>query len=317
MSFEVATLRAVRHVVIRLAEMLGLGVLLAKVNEEYWETKDEYMWEFIERTTIRQAQLVDTESEPEEAPSEIEELQSLGSRVPLMGKEFKTVEPSGTRTDSSHSSSSSDSTTPLSPDHPLTYVSPTPPPTRASFHRRTTRMTVHVQPAMSLGYSARVTEVMALSDSAFRKRPHDEEVRSDLAHGHRVTLDLLHERFGLGLWVLRHRELTVEEDQVPSTFVVGQSSRSVSERQGAERVSVFRQPTLVTWIDPEDDRDHTQHLDVLTPTLIADIDIDVRDLYTRSGVVRDEIFSCRVGRYAASASGDERSCYCFREGERS
>ncbi|GKA96935.1 hypothetical protein Tco_0824829 [Tanacetum coccineum] len=119
---------------------------------------------------VRQTQLVDIESEPKEAPSKTEELQSLGFRVPLMGEEFETVKPSGTRTDSSHSSASSDSTTPLSPDHPLTHVSPTPTPTRASFYRRIVRMTVRVQPAMSPGYSARVTEAMALSDSAFRKR---------------------------------------------------------------------------------------------------------------------------------------------------
>ncbi|GKG37002.1 hypothetical protein Tco_0447175, partial [Tanacetum coccineum] len=57
----------------------------------------------------------------------------------------------------------------MSPDHPLTHVLPTPTPTRASFHRRTVHMTLHVQPAMSPYYSARVTEAMALSDSAFRK----------------------------------------------------------------------------------------------------------------------------------------------------
>ncbi|GJT44620.1 hypothetical protein Tco_0953335 [Tanacetum coccineum] len=94
------------------------------------------------------------------------------SRVP--GEEFVVVEPSGTRSDSFHSSASSDSTAPLSPDHPLTRTSPTPTPTRASFNRRTTRMTVRAQPVMSYGYSARVTEVMALSDSAFRKSEEDE-----------------------------------------------------------------------------------------------------------------------------------------------
>ncbi|GJX58802.1 hypothetical protein Tco_0290192 [Tanacetum coccineum] len=79
-------------------------------------------------TGVRHAQLVDTESEPEEASSKAKELQSLGSRVPLMGEEFEGFEPSGTRTDSSHSSTSSDSTAPLSPDHLLTRVSPTPTP---------------------------------------------------------------------------------------------------------------------------------------------------------------------------------------------
>ncbi|GKD53315.1 hypothetical protein Tco_1286702, partial [Tanacetum coccineum] len=112
---------------------------------------------------VRQAHLVDTdtESDPEEAPLEVEELQSLGSRVPLMGKEFEAFKPIGIRTNSSRLSASSDSTTPLSPDHPLTHVSATPTPTRALFHRRTARMTVRVQPAMSHGLSANVTEVMA------------------------------------------------------------------------------------------------------------------------------------------------------------
>nr|GFD16934.1 hypothetical protein [Tanacetum cinerariifolium] len=57
-------------------------------------------------------------------------------------------------------STSSDSTASLSPDHPLTRTSPNLTPTRASFHRRTTRMTLRAQPVMSPGHSARVTEVM-------------------------------------------------------------------------------------------------------------------------------------------------------------
>ncbi|GJV41869.1 hypothetical protein Tco_1420309 [Tanacetum coccineum] len=45
---------------------------------------------------VSQAQLVDTDTESnlEEAPSDVEELQSVGSRVPLMGEEFKAFEPS-------------------------------------------------------------------------------------------------------------------------------------------------------------------------------------------------------------------------------
>nr|GFC69774.1 hypothetical protein [Tanacetum cinerariifolium] len=105
---------------------------------------------------------------PKEAPSE--ELQSLGSRVPLMGGEFEAFESIGTKIDSNHSSASSDSTTPLSLDHPLTHVSPTPTPPHASFHHRITRMIVCAQPTMSPGLSANVTEAMALPDLAFRKR---------------------------------------------------------------------------------------------------------------------------------------------------
>ncbi|GJR76753.1 hypothetical protein Tco_0089118 [Tanacetum coccineum] len=77
-------------------------------------------------------------------------------------KEFEAVEPSGTRTDSFHSSASSDSTAPLSPDHPLTHVSPTPTPTCVSFHYKTARIAVRAQPAMSPGLSASMTKMMAL-----------------------------------------------------------------------------------------------------------------------------------------------------------
>ncbi|GKG00592.1 hypothetical protein Tco_0302282 [Tanacetum coccineum] len=40
-------------------------------------------------------------------------------------------------------------------------------------------------------------------------------------------------------------------------------------------------------------QDHTQRLDAMPPTLFAEIDRDVRELYTRSEAVRDEIFSQR------------------------
>ncbi|GKC17777.1 hypothetical protein Tco_1014559 [Tanacetum coccineum] len=43
----------------------------------------------------------------------------------------------------------------------------------------------------------------------------------------------------------------------PSTYEVRQSSRSVPEQEGAERISEFRQPTLITWVDPEDGRVYT------------------------------------------------------------
>ncbi|GKG03128.1 hypothetical protein Tco_0310764, partial [Tanacetum coccineum] len=126
------------------------------------------------------------------------------------------------------------------------------------------------------------------------------------------------EPLGLGYGALRRRELAVGEDQVPSIFKVGQSSRFVPEQQGAQRVFVFRQPTLDTWVDPEDGRwslgsllvspsslvvpspialpmatsiATISRLDALPPTLVAHIDRDVMELYTRSGAVRDEIFS--------------------------
>ncbi|GJX06895.1 hypothetical protein Tco_0194827 [Tanacetum coccineum] len=172
------------------------------------------------------------------------------------------------------------------------------------------------------------------------------------------------EPLGLGYGALRRRELTVREYQVPSTFEVGQSSRSVPEQQGAERVSASRQPTLITWVDPEDGRvytdiltyappvapvhippspewsscslpvspsspivpspiaspvatptstisvDEDQRLDALPPALFEGIDKDVRDLYTRSGAVRDEIFSQRY-RFRSLKQEQERATMTF------
>ncbi|GKF92306.1 hypothetical protein Tco_0279025, partial [Tanacetum coccineum] len=68
--------------------------------------------------------------------------------------------------------------------------------------------------------------------------------------------DLEDEGPGLGYEALRRRELALGEGLVPR-----QSSRSVPEHAGAERISAFRQPTIVTWVDPEDDRVYT---DILT-----------------------------------------------------
>nr|GEX96179.1 hypothetical protein [Tanacetum cinerariifolium] len=45
---------------------------------------------------------------------------------------------------------------------------------------------------------------------------------------------------GLGYEALRRRELAVGEGEIPSTFEVGQSSRSVPKHDGAERISAFR-----------------------------------------------------------------------------
>ncbi|GKD73287.1 hypothetical protein Tco_1331569 [Tanacetum coccineum] len=95
------------------------------------------------------------ESEPFEDPIKTEEAQPLSPRAaplsldytpaspdytpntPHTDEESKPMEASETRT-----ASPSDSTSPLSPDHPLTQTSPTPIPSRPFFYRITTRMVV-------------------------------------------------------------------------------------------------------------------------------------------------------------------------------
>ncbi|GKE89064.1 hypothetical protein Tco_1566539, partial [Tanacetum coccineum] len=99
---------------------------------------------------------IDTEFDPEEAPSETEECEAS--------------KPSDTRITSSHSLASSDSTASLSPDHPLTQTSSILTPTLVSFHRRTARMVVRTQRTLSSGMSARIAEAAALSPSSFCKR---------------------------------------------------------------------------------------------------------------------------------------------------
>ncbi|GJZ56879.1 hypothetical protein Tco_0612373 [Tanacetum coccineum] len=380
---------------------------------------------------VRQAHLVETELEPEEVPTKAEELQSLGSRVHLMGEEFEAFEPivfngnvftpplrfpQGIRTDSSYSSASLDFTTPLSPDHPLTYILPTPAPTRVSFYRRTACMAVRTQPTLSPGMSARIANAAALSPSYFHKRYRSSYETSSsssptlpVQKRYRGTSELIldtdskgmrdgdhglsnesqglegeglgleeeeavlegqqqavlvvdttvSEPLGLGYGVARCHALESIKEIAPSTYKVGQSSKSVPEREGVKRISAFRQPTLVTWVDPKDDRVYTDVPAYAPPTapvqippspewslgslpvspsspevpspiasLIAtptttisvdedqfievgrNIDRDVRELYTRSGVVRDEIFSQRY-RFRSLECEQERTTLTF------
>ncbi|GJW85027.1 hypothetical protein Tco_0158172 [Tanacetum coccineum] len=230
-----------------------------------------------------------------------------------------------TKITSSHSSASSDSTTPVSPDHPLTQTLPTPTPTWVSFHRRIVCMAVRTQPTLSLSMSARIVEATALSSSSFRKRYKSSyetpsptsSLTLPIQKRYQGTLELVEdtkdksldsgtkregledvshsleddgpgsedeglgseeeeeatpegqqqvapaedtvvdEPLGIGYRVLRRCELALGEGSMPSTFEVGQSSRLVPEHEGAKRISAFRQPTLVTWVDPEDGKVYT------------------------------------------------------------
>ncbi|GJT93620.1 hypothetical protein Tco_1082465, partial [Tanacetum coccineum] len=185
---------------------------------------------------------------------------------------------------------------------------------------------------------------------------------------------------GLRYGATRRSALESTEEIAPSTYDVGQSSRSVLEHEEAERVFSFRQTTFISWVDPEDGRvytniptyvplaapiqtplsprwslgslpvspsssvvpspiaspvatpaatisvdedqfikvgvqlelhksilhDHTQRLDALLRTLFEGYDRDLRELYTRSGGVRDEIFSQRENNDLRRQLAEER-----------
>ncbi|GKA76692.1 hypothetical protein Tco_0783153 [Tanacetum coccineum] len=137
---------------------------------------------------------------------------------------------------------------------------------------------------------------------------------------------------GLGYGALRRRELALEESNVYSMFEVGHGFGSAPVFERPERVSAFRQSTLTTWTDPEDGMiyidipdypppappvhtppspeisdgagssssdvgglisDHAVRLEELSRALFERYDRDIRELFARSGAVKEEIFSQR------------------------
>nr|GEY65469.1 hypothetical protein [Tanacetum cinerariifolium] len=147
-------------------------------------------------------------------------------------------------------------------------------------------MAMRTQPTLSLGISARVTEVMALSPSSFRKRYiYYYETPSLLASpASSPTLPIWKRYQGIskpilvtetegneseaegirseskeseeegpgseGEEVTRRRVQELVEDPMPSTFEVGQSSRSVPDQQVADKTHML--PARPTWVDLED-----------------------------------------------------------------
>nr|GEV67648.1 hypothetical protein [Tanacetum cinerariifolium] len=111
---------------------------------------------------IKQAYLVgtDTESEPFEGEAETPESPHIVAPPTCHVKESVGSATSGVR------STSSDSTTPLLPDHPVIHTTSALVPILC----RTTRMAVRVPPAMSPGLSVDTAEVAVMSDLALRKR---------------------------------------------------------------------------------------------------------------------------------------------------
>ncbi|GJS33597.1 hypothetical protein Tco_0531979, partial [Tanacetum coccineum] len=235
---------------------------------------------------------IDIESEPEEAPSKTEELQPLAARIlPLTDDEFEASDLSNTRITSSHSTTPSDSTTLLSPDHPLTQTAPTPKLSRPLYYHRTTCMVVHIQPTLSPGFSARLTETMALSPSSFHKRYRSSyetpsssasptpsltlPIRKSLENEESedegpdskgdeaapkgqqqqaalVEVTIVDRPLGLGYGEARSRALEIAGEIAPSTFEIGQSSRFTLDQMVADKTPTPRIPAHTTWIDHKD-----------------------------------------------------------------
>ncbi|GJZ27919.1 hypothetical protein Tco_0572566 [Tanacetum coccineum] len=207
------------------------------------------------RTTELRAPSADpVETEALESPHTVASPTLLPDSTPptCHGEESKGSDTSSTR------STSSDSTAPLSLDHPLTYTIPTLVP----ILRRTARMAVCVPPAMSLGLSASMAEVAAMSDSAFCKR-----FRSSYESLPSSSLpDLLSRKRYRGTSELVEDDEEEDEEMEESSdsdsksndvedeghYIVDEVLLQGRESERPERVSALRQPTLTTWIDLED-----------------------------------------------------------------
>ncbi|GJW86615.1 hypothetical protein Tco_0161955 [Tanacetum coccineum] len=259
---------------------------------------------------VRQTQLVDTdtESDPEEAPSEVEELQSVGSRVPLIGEEFEGfLSRYGTRIDSSI-------------HHIIISISEL----RGEKRYRGT-------PELILDTDSEGDELGEVDTKE------DEEDESDESQGLEdagfgleeeeadqavlVVETALSKSLRLGYGALRRHELAVEEDQVPSTFEIPEMTEFTmtlllmspqfapclgyppSPEWSLSSLLVSPSSTVVT--SPTSSPVATP-----TATISVNIDRDVRELYTRSGVVRDEIFSQRY-RFRSLECEQERTAVTF------
>ncbi|GJV89564.1 hypothetical protein Tco_1533502 [Tanacetum coccineum] len=285
---------------------------------------------------VRQAHTpvtIDTESELEEAPSDTKEFQPLAARTappssdhtpissdstpvsPLIDEEFDAFEPSGTRITSPHSITPSDSTTPLSPGHPLTQAVPALTLSQPLYYRKTARI------AMQL--------IEDLKDESSNSDI-EGEVSEDEGPG------LEDEGPGLGDEGPGSEEEEEEaspegEGSMPSTFKIRQSFRSVSEQQRVEETPAPRPPVRASWVNPIDGTvyieipiyvppvhvpvqtppspewssgaqlelhksillDYIQRLDILPPVLFEGYNKDLRELYTGSREVSNEISSQR------------------------
>ncbi|GKD64161.1 hypothetical protein Tco_1306269, partial [Tanacetum coccineum] len=229
----------------------------------------------------------DTESEPfEDLETETPESPHIVAPPACHDEESEGSGTSGAR------STSSNSTAPLSPDHPLTHATPILVPSLQveamsdSAFRKRFRSSYDSSPSPTLlvwkryrGMSEYILDTDSEEDEEVEESSDSNSESEDakdegptagdegpavedegLAAGDEdptpVVETSVGEPLGLGYGALRRRELALREGQMPSVFEVGQGSGSVPEPEGSERVSTCRQPvkTIKIVIDLEDGR---------------------------------------------------------------
>ncbi|GJU53313.1 hypothetical protein Tco_1227027 [Tanacetum coccineum] len=182
--------------------------------------------------------------------------------TPHLDEDSEPIKASDTRI-----ASPSCSTSPLPPDHPLTQISPTSTPSRAFYYCSTTHMVMRTQPTLWPGISARVTEVMALSPSSFRKRYRSsyETSSSSASPTSSLTLPIQKRYRGTFEPIL---DTKTEGDESEAEGIGSKSEESEDEGPGSEGEEATpegqsvldqnvadempRLPTRPTWVNLED-----------------------------------------------------------------
>nr|GEX23279.1 hypothetical protein [Tanacetum cinerariifolium] len=292
---------------------------------------------------VRQAHTpatIDTESELEEAPLEMEEFQPLAARTeppssghalissdstpvsPLTDEEFEASKPSDTRITSSHSTNPSDSTTPLSPDHPLAQTSPA--LTRVSYYRSTAHteregsedegpslgeeekaapegqhqvvpvVGIAVDEPLGLGYRALRCRELAFGEGSETPatRPSVHATWVDLVDG-TVYTDILIDVPPIRVpvqtppspeWSFGSLPVSLSSPAVPTLVASPSTTPTATIAVGEDEfLEVGAQLKLYGSIL----HDHTQRLDTLPPALFKGYDRDIRELYTRPVLALD------------------------------
>nr|GEV21576.1 hypothetical protein [Tanacetum cinerariifolium] len=281
-------------------------------------------------STPAYAQLVDTdtESDPEEAPLKAEESRPLGSKVPLMSEEFEASEPSARMTVCTQPA--------ISPGHSA-RVAKAMALSDSAFRKRYRSSYETASPSSSLTLSVQkiyrgTSELILDTDSegdelGKEDTKEDDEDKSSDANDKREIRDdksqgLDDEGHGLGDedHGLDDKSQGLEDEGHGHGL---EGEEAIPEGQQQVVPVVETAPTLDTWVDPEDGRVYTDipayvplAVPIQTPPspewsigslpISSSSLVDVRELHTKSGAVRDEIFSQRY-RFRSLERKQERA----------
>nr|GEU63166.1 hypothetical protein [Tanacetum cinerariifolium] len=149
-------------------------------------------------------------------------------------------------------------TLPSSQQPPLTQTSSTPIPLQLFFYHSTARMAMCTQPTLSPSLSDRLIEAVALSPSSFKISGPFRALADTETRSYELKDEAEDELLGLGYEAARRHALELAEGTVPSTYKVGQRSRSTPDQRLEMTGKTYTQthtrlPFRTTWEDPEDE----------------------------------------------------------------